>query len=45
MIANAGVSKERTFARRIIREMYGPIKKNGIWRSKFNIEICKAYSE
>jgi hypothetical protein len=29
----------RTFERRILRRIYGPIGENGIWSSKYNISI------
>jgi hypothetical protein len=33
------------FERRILRRIYGPIKENGIWRSRYNHELYKLYNE
>jgi hypothetical protein len=35
----------RAFERRILRRIYGPVEENGIWRSRYNHEINKLYSE
>jgi hypothetical protein len=33
------------FETRILRRIYGPIKENGIWRSRRNQELYKLYNE
>jgi hypothetical protein len=35
----------RIFERRMLRRIYGPIKENCIWRSRYNHEIHKLYNE
>jgi hypothetical protein len=35
----------RNFDRRIVRKICGPIKENGIWRSRVNRQLYKIYNE
>jgi hypothetical protein len=35
----------RIFERRILRRIYDPVKENGIWRLRYNYDLCKLYSE
>jgi hypothetical protein len=35
----------RIFEARILRRIYGPIKENGIWRSRYNHELYKVHNE
>jgi hypothetical protein len=35
----------RIFETRILRRIYGPVKENGMWSSKYNRELCKLYNE
>jgi hypothetical protein len=35
----------RIFEKRILRRIYGPIKENGIWISRYNHELSKLYNE
>jgi hypothetical protein len=30
---------------RILKIIYGPITENGIWRSRYNLELYKRYNE
>jgi hypothetical protein len=33
------------FERRILRRIYDPINEGGIWRIRYNNELCKLYNE
>jgi hypothetical protein len=35
----------RFFERKLLRRIYGWIKENGIWRSRYNHELYKLYNE
>jgi hypothetical protein len=35
----------RIFERTILRRMYGQIKENGVWKSRYNQELYKVYNE
>jgi hypothetical protein len=35
----------RIFERRILRKIYGPIKENNTWRSRYNHELHQLYNE
>jgi hypothetical protein len=35
----------RIFERRILRKIYGPIKENNVWRSRYNHELYQLYNK
>jgi hypothetical protein len=31
----------RRFERKVLRKIYGPVVDNGVWRARYNNELCK----
>jgi hypothetical protein len=44
-LAKADEEKLKTFKRRILRRIYGPICENGVWRIKYNNELYSLYKD
>jgi hypothetical protein len=34
-----------TFERKILRKIYGLIQENGVWRKRYNHELCNLYND
>jgi hypothetical protein len=44
-LKNADEEKLKIFERRILRKIYGPTCENGVWRIKYNDELCSLYKD
>jgi hypothetical protein len=44
-LTKADKEKLRIFEKRILRRMHGPTFENGVWRIKYNDELCSLYKD
>jgi hypothetical protein len=35
----------KTFERKILRRIYGPTQEQGLWRPRWNNELCRLYND